>query len=106
MADNLSRLMFYYKEDRPWPVLRLTSAAMVGHVMPNIARIWVRVHTPGDYCFVLSKNEIVRTAKITLEDSGGIKLVAGRRRVVERFHRYGRWLQCHVLQPKNDRVRG
>ena len=59
MSQNLlRRLKFYDKEDRPWPALRLTSSAIVGHTTATGTRIWVRVHEPGNYCLVLAEDEI------------------------------------------------
>lgn len=75
MADELSRLMFYDKEDRPWPAHRLTSSAIVGHVTTTTARIWVRVHKPGDYCLLVSEFEIDCTRKPRLREDGRVELI-------------------------------
>ncbi len=62
------RFTFYDKEDRPWPSLRLTSSAIVGHTTDTTSRIWVRVSEPGSYCLLVSEQEIPKEGRPGLSE--------------------------------------
>lgn len=75
MADITSKLSFYDREDRPWPLLRLTSSAIVGHVTQTTARVWVRVHKPGAYCLIVSSGPIDSRLRPELDESKTLALI-------------------------------
>ncbi|KAA3606787.1 MAG: alkaline phosphatase family protein [Planctomycetota bacterium] len=67
----MSRLAFTFREDRPWPSLRLTSSAIVGHTTTESAKIWVRVHAAGEYCLFVSEESFDRGLQPVEFQKGG-----------------------------------
>ncbi|GMR08740.1 MAG: hypothetical protein BMS9Abin26_1747 [Gammaproteobacteria bacterium] len=56
MADT-----FVWKSDRPWPNVRLKTAAIVGHTTSTSTRLWFRTGRPGTFTIVLYPTSILQT---------------------------------------------
>jgi alkaline phosphatase D len=88
----VSLLEFYDREDRPWPGMRLTSSAIVGHTTPHSSRIWVRVHREGTFCLVYSASPFFgATAPSITKKTNTIRMAFdGKRAAVTAQHQIAR----------------
>ncbi len=69
----MQHLMFYNREDRPWPNERLKRAAIVGHTTESSVRLWIRVREVGIYWLIVSKHQIPTSGKPSIRDDSAGK---------------------------------